>query len=74
VNTAWALNPSLAIHLTARFNSATLLGDVRALLVKYPEKAINEPEALHILLGTTLPTDVSSQLKVRLTIAKIEPY
>ena len=62
--TAWAEHPGLAIQLNTRFQSQKLANDVRLLLLNYPEKAIGEPDALQILLGDTMPTDVSFQLKV----------
>ena len=64
LKTAWAENPKLAVQLTGRFASTRLADEVRALLLRYPELAIEEPDALHILIGPSLPTDVSSQLKV----------
>lgn len=62
--TAWAESPALAIELCARFQSSRLHKEVRSLLLKYPEKAVSEPEALTILLGSAMPTDLSFQLKV----------
>ena len=41
-----------------------LAREVRQLILRYPEKAIDIPDALHILLDNGLPPDVSSQLKV----------
>lgn len=73
VRTAWAVSPSLAIHLVTRFTSAKLLQDVRWLLLNFPEKAIAEPEALPILLGNTLPSDVSFQMKYLLFWAPVNP-
>jgi phosphatidylinositol 4-kinase len=64
VKTAWAINPSLAINLASRYHSHSIQTEVRDLLVKFPDRAINEPEALPILLAGSLPNDVSSQLKV----------
>lgn len=65
VRTAWNENPSLAIQLVSRFPSARLHHDIRLLLLQFPDKAISEPEAVHILLGDTLPPDVAFQMKVR---------
>lgn len=64
VRTAWNESPSLAIQLVSRFPSARLHHDVRLLLLQFPEKAISEPEAVHILLGDSLPHDVAFQMKV----------
>lgn len=64
VRTAWAENPSLAVQLTLRFPSPRLHKEVRWLLLNFPDKAVSEPEAVQILLGEALPSDVSFQLKV----------
>lgn len=64
ISTAWAESPAIAIELCARFQSPRILNEVRSLLLKYPEKAVSEPEALPILLGSSMPADVTSQLKV----------
>jgi phosphatidylinositol 4-kinase len=50
--------------LITRFPSARLHKEVRWLLLNFPDKAVSEPEAVQILLGETLPSDVSFQLKV----------
>ena len=50
--------------MTTRFASLRLASDVRSLLLRSPERALGEPDALQILIGASLPTDVSSQLKV----------
>ena len=62
--TAWAEHPGLSIQLSTRFQSLKLTNDVRSLLLNYPEKAIGEPDALQIMLGPSMPTDISFQLKV----------
>ena len=64
LRTAWMENPALAIQLVRRFQSPRIADDVRWLLLNFPEKAIGEPDALEILLGSNLPDDVSFQLKV----------
>lgn len=61
---AWAESASLAVQLAVRFQSLRLNNEVRALLLHNPEKALDEPDALHIMLGSSLPQDVSFQLKV----------
>lgn len=63
---AWMESRGLAIQLAARFPSSKLHGEVRRLLLNFPEKALDEPAALEILFGSALPNDVSSQLKVRM--------
>lgn len=65
VRTAWNESPSLAIQLVSRFPSVRLHQDIRLLLLQFPDKAISEPEAVHILLGDSLPSDVAFQMKVR---------
>jgi phosphatidylinositol 4-kinase A len=64
VKTAWAVSPSLAIHLTTRFHSPKLHREVRNHVLNYPSKAIDEPEALSVLISGILPSDVTWQLKV----------
>lgn len=73
LKTAWIENPSLAIQLTNRFASSTLASDVRSLLLRHPQIAMEEPDALQILLGPSLPTDVSFQLKYLLYWAAVNP-
>lgn len=65
INTAWAESSALAIELCARFQSPRIHKEVRTLLLSHPEKAVSQPDALTILLGRSLPTDLSTQLKVR---------
>ena len=61
---AWDESVALAIRLNSRFRSAALTLELRNLLLRHPEKATEEPDALPILLGSGLPGDVSAQLKV----------
>lgn len=61
---AWNENPSLAFQLATRFPSPKLRNDIRWLFLNFPEKALDEPDALEVLLGPALPQDVSFQLKV----------
>lgn len=63
---AWVEHPGLAIQLGARFPSVKLKNDIRWLLLNFPEKVIDEPSSLEIMLGATLPADISFQLKVGL--------
>ncbi|GBF61021.1 phosphatidylinositol 4-kinase [Trichophyton mentagrophytes] len=70
---AWNENPSLALQLGSRFPSAKLRTDIRWLLLNFPEKALKEPNALEILLGSALPEDVSFQLKYLLYWEPIDP-
>lgn len=74
VKVAWAENPSIAVHLTTRFpRSQALATDVRSLILRDPERAISEPDALYVLLGPSLPNDVKSQLKYLLYWAPVNP-
>ncbi|EAU36126.1 hypothetical protein ATEG_02852 [Aspergillus terreus NIH2624] len=70
---AWAESPGLAIQLAARFPSPKLKNDVRWLLLNFPEKVIEEASSLEIMFGTSLPSDVSFQLKYLLYWAPVNP-
>ncbi|EEH47921.2 1-phosphatidylinositol 4-kinase STT4 [Paracoccidioides brasiliensis Pb18] len=70
---AWAENHGLAMQLAARFPFPKLKSDVRWLLLNFPEKAIDDPDSLEILIGTELPPDVSFQLKYLLYWAPVNP-
>ncbi|KAL8831982.1 MAG: hypothetical protein Q9191_000544 [Dirinaria sp. TL-2023a] len=73
LKTAWIEHPSLAVQIAVRFPSMRLSQDVRALLLDNPERAIDEPDALQILLGPSLPLDIGSQLKFLLYWAAVNP-
>lgn len=73
VRTAWAENPSLAIHLVTRFPYPRIVKEVRWLLLNFPAKAVAEPEALPVLYDGSLPEDVSFQLKYLLYWAPVNP-
>ncbi|TPX17476.1 uncharacterized protein E0L32_003119 [Thyridium curvatum] len=73
VRTAWAEHPSIAIELATRFQHPRVHKEVRWLLLNFPSKAISDPEALPILLGQSLPGDVSFQLKYLLFWAPVNP-
>ncbi|KAL4891378.1 hypothetical protein BDV59DRAFT_68911 [Aspergillus ambiguus] len=70
---AWAESPGLAIQLAARFPSPKLKNDVRWLLLNFPEKVMEEASSLEIMFGTSLPSDVSFQLKYLLYWAPVNP-
>ncbi|KAJ5114569.1 hypothetical protein NUU61_000328 [Penicillium alfredii] len=70
---AWAENPGLAIQMAARFPSAKMQSDVRWLIMNFPDKVIGEPSALEIMFDSSLPTDVSWQLKYLLFWAPVNP-
>ncbi|KAF9770430.1 hypothetical protein IL306_012054 [Fusarium sp. DS 682] len=61
IRTAWWQDPAIAIELATRFPFPRLQRDIRFLLLTMPEKAIFEPEALHLIFGGLLPDDVASQ-------------
>ncbi|KAI2635364.1 phosphatidylinositol 3 [Xylaria nigripes] len=73
IRVAWAESPSLAIQLVTRFNMPSVYQEVRWLLLNFPAKALNDPEALPILFGGELPLDVRSQLKYLLFWATTNP-
>ncbi|KAH7132122.1 hypothetical protein B0J11DRAFT_217458 [Dendryphion nanum] len=73
LKTAWAENPSLAVHLVQRFQSPRLRQEVRWQVLNHPHKVLHEPDALEILLGNQLPNDVSFQLKYMLYWAPVNP-
>jgi phosphatidylinositol 4-kinase len=65
VRIAWDESPGLALQLIKRFPFPRLVTELRWLLLNYPQRAMDEPDALQILLGSSLPNDVTFQLKVR---------
>ncbi|KAK0334837.1 Phosphatidylinositol 4-kinase stt4 [Friedmanniomyces endolithicus] len=74
VGTAWQEDPRIAIQLATRFsNSDRMVRDVRWYLLQDPEKAVNDPAALDVLLRASLPSDVKTQLKYLLYWAPINP-
>lgn len=74
IRVAWAESPSLAIELVSRFsNFHSVQSEVRWLLLNFASKAIDEPEALPILLGGELPGDVRDQLKYLLYWSPVNP-
>lgn len=73
LDTAWAESPRLAIHLTSRFASPRLSTEVRSMLLKDMKSAIEEPDALNLLIGPSLPADLTSQLKYLLYWAPVNP-
>ncbi|POS86984.1 hypothetical protein EPUL_000981 [Erysiphe pulchra] len=73
VKTAWNENAALAIQLFIRFPSVKLHNEIRWLLLKYPDKATSNPEAIQSLLGDNLLDDLSSQLKFLLYWEPVNP-
>lgn len=64
MSTAWSEYPALVLRLVDRFHSRGLLAQVRSFVLNSPQKVLHEPDALSIMLGSLLPDDVASQLKV----------
>ena len=64
LKTAWNENPAIAVQLAHRFPSIALSGALRFYLLSFPEKIIGDCDALEMLLGPSLPHDVTFQLKV----------
>ncbi|KAJ9157387.1 Phosphatidylinositol 4-kinase stt4 [Pleurostoma richardsiae] len=73
IRTAWAESPSIAVELATRFQNPRIYKEVRWLLLNFPSRAINDPEALALLLGPELPDDVSFQLKYLLYWSPVNP-
>jgi len=71
--TAWFEGAGLAIQLLTRVSNEQLHRDVRFLLLNFPEKALDEPNAVELLLGDALPRDVSFQLKYLLYWSPVNP-
>ena len=74
LRTAWDEDCRIAIQLATRFpQSERLISEIRSTLLRRPEKAIGAADALYILLGPSLPSDVQAQLKYLLYWAPINP-
>ena len=71
--TAWAEDASLAIHLVTRWPNDDMRKNVRFMLMNFPQKALSEPNGIDLLLGDSLPSDVSFQLKYLLYWAAVNP-
>ena len=69
LKTAWDENPAIAVHLPKRFQNQRLNSEVRFQVLNFPQRVLDEPDALEILLGRQLPNDVTFQLKVRAVIS-----
>lgn len=69
---AWLEDSSLAIHFPTRYRSPRLADEVRLLLMSFPERATAEPDALKVLLGNSLPSDVTVQMKVVLLLYDLQ--
>lgn len=64
LKTAWDENPAIAVHLPKRFQNARLNAEVRFQVLNFPQRVLDEPDAIEILLSNQLPADVTFQLKV----------
>ena len=62
---AWETDPRLALYYASRFPSANLHNEMRALVLKYPDELVEVPDALQVLIGAAMPSDISTQLRVR---------
>lgn len=63
VQTAWEVNPAVAIHMAERFKPAQ--PHVLRLIRANPQEVLHVPEALQFLLGSRLDPVVRKSLKVR---------
>ncbi|KAF1953865.1 phosphatidylinositol 4-kinase-like protein STT4 [Byssothecium circinans] len=73
LKTAWDENPAIAVHLPQRFQSQRLATEVRWQVLNFPHKVLDDPDALEILLGNSLPLDVTFQLKYLMYWASLNP-
>ncbi|KAF2645449.1 hypothetical protein P280DRAFT_513356 [Massarina eburnea CBS 473.64] len=73
LKTAWDENPIIAVHLPQRFQSPRLNTEVRWQVLNFPHKVLDSPDALEILLGNELPSDVTFQLKYLMYWASLNP-
>lgn len=63
VQAAWSEDPKIAVQMTRRFASSVLSDEVRAMILRNPEKVVDEPDALDLLIGTSLPPNIDEQLE-----------
>lgn len=73
ITAAWNQNPLLAIQIALRAQSSFITKEVRSLILRYPDKAIDEPEAVQILLKDGLSKEVLPQLQYLLYWAPVNP-
>ena len=73
VRVAWTEDPSIAIYLPKRFSADHIRHDVRFLLTNLPTAALGQPDAIELLLGDSLPQDLTFQLKYLLIWAPVNP-
>jgi phosphatidylinositol 4-kinase len=70
---AWQEDPAIAVQLTHRFQSSRLSQDIRRLICSYPEKVVDIPDALQIMLGDSLSPKLSFQLRYLLYWKPVNP-
>jgi len=74
ISTAWNEDPRIAVQLATRFpHSARLHQEIRSYLIREPQKAVDVPDALYLMIGSSLATDIKTQLKYLLYWAPINP-
>ncbi|KAF1965738.1 phosphatidylinositol 4-kinase-like protein STT4 [Bimuria novae-zelandiae CBS 107.79] len=73
LKTAWDENPAIAVHLPKRLQNQRLNTEVRFQVLNFPQRVLHEPDALEILLGRQLPSDVTFQLKYLMYWASLNP-
>ena len=73
VSAAWSTDPGIAVQLATRFHSEPLHQAIRWQIVNFPEEAVEEADALDILLGPSMPVDVTSHLKFLAHWAPVNP-
>jgi hypothetical protein len=71
VQTAWSINPHLALRLAERFKNVYIEDETRSLVRRYPHQARKVPEALDYFAQPFDPAIIPS-LHVCLSIAFID--
>jgi phosphatidylinositol 4-kinase A len=64
VRLAWKIDPYIAVHLSERFVSPSMMKEISRLIMANPEDTIESPVAAQILLGDSLTPDSRFPLKV----------
>lgn len=70
---AWQENPAIAVQLLKRFQSPRLEQDVRRLILTFPEKVVDQPDAVQIMMGDKISSNLGFQLKYLLFWAPVNP-
>lgn len=70
---AWLEGASLAIQIADRFSSWSITRELRNLLLKDSTRAIDEPQALKIMLSSSIPADAEAQMKYLLFWTSVDP-